>query len=45
MSEQINIIVDLTYCEEENKKLIEMLVLKGVILQNVKSKYPAWIVR
>jgi len=39
------IVIDLSRCEEENKEKIEMLVLKGVMLQNVKSKYPAWIVR
>ena len=44
MSEQINVYIDLGLCEERNKEAIEMLVLKGVILQNVKSRYPAWIV-
>jgi len=39
------IVIDLSSCKEENKEKIEMLVLKGVMLQNVKSKYPAWIVR
>jgi len=39
------IIIDLTRASEENKEKIEMLVLKGVMLENVKCRYPAWIVR
>ena len=45
MNKQINIYIDLSFVKEENKQLIEMLVLKGVMLENVKCKYPAWIVR
>ncbi len=45
MNKQINIFVDLSLVKEENKQLIEMLVLKGVMLENVKCKYPTWIVR
>lgn len=44
MNKQINIYIDLSFCGEKNKQLIEMLVLKGVMLENVKCKYPAWIV-
>ena len=45
MNKQISVFIDLRAVKEENKEKIEMLVLKGVMLQNVKSKYPAWIVR
>jgi len=45
MNKQINIFVDLSLVKEENKEKIEMLVLKGVMLQNIKSRYPAWIVK
>jgi len=44
MNKQINIFVDLSLVKEENKWLIEMLVLKGVMLENVMCEYPAWIV-
>jgi len=39
------IVIDLSRCKEENKEKIEMLVLKAIIRHNIKSKYPAWIVR
>jgi len=45
MNKQINIYIDLNFVKEENKWLIEALVLKGVMLENVKCKYPAWIVK
>jgi len=45
MNKQINVYIDLSLCEEKNKWLIEALVLKGVMLENVKCRYPAWIVR
>ena len=43
MNKHINVYIDLSYCKEENKGVIEMLLLKSVILENVKSKYPAWM--